>query len=34
MFTLQYTVNVLIVGTSEICSVLKVRTSEIYILKP
>ena len=31
MFTLQYTVNVLIVGTSEICTVLKVRTSEIYI---
>ena len=31
MFTLQYTVNVLMVGTSEICTVLKVRTSEICI---
>ena len=31
MFTLQCTVNVLIVGTSEICTVLKVRTSEICI---
>ena len=31
MFTLQYTVNVLIAGTSEICTVLKVRTSEICI---
>ena len=31
MFTLQYTVNVLIVGTSEICTVLKVRASEICI---
>ena len=29
MFTLQYTVNVVIVGTSEICTVLKIRTSEI-----
>ena len=28
---LQYTITVLIVGTSEICTVLKVRTSEIYI---
>ena len=26
-----YTTNVLIVGTSVICTVLKVRTSEIYI---
>ena len=31
MFTLQYTVNALIVRTSEICTVLKVRISEIYI---
>ena len=31
MFILQYTVNVVTVGTSEICTVLKVRTSEICI---
>ena len=31
MFTLQYTVNVLIVGTTEICAILKFRTSEICI---
>ena len=31
MFTLQYTVNVLRVGTSEICTVKKVRPSEICI---
>ena len=31
MFTLQCIVNVLIVGTSEICTVLKLRTSEICI---
>ena len=29
MFTLQYTVNVLIFGTFEICATLKVRTSAI-----
>ena len=28
---MQYTVKVVIVGTSEICTVLKVRTSEICI---
>ena len=32
MFTLQFTLNVLIVGTSEIRTVLKVRTSEICII--
>ena len=31
MFKLQCTVTVLIVGTSEICTVLKVRTPEICI---
>ena len=31
MFTLQYTVNVLIVGTSKLRTVLKVKTSEICI---
>ena len=31
MFTLQYTVNVLIVGTSKLRTVLKVRTSEIVV---